>query len=317
MKRALVTGAAGFIGSHLTEKLLDLGVEVRGVDNFMAYYPRAAKESNLAQARAAAGFEFVEADLVEADLAPLLDGVDVVFHQAAQAGVRSSWSTSFLDYDRSNILATQRLLDAVIDHDLQRFVYASSSSVYGQSPSFPCYEDQVPSPHSPYGLTKLAGELLCGLYASNWAVPTTSLRYFTVYGPRQRPDMAFHRLFESALSGEAFPLFGDGSAIRDFTYVGDIVRANVLAARSDAPPGRVVNISGGDSVSLSTVIDEIQELTGRSVVLDRHEMQRGDVRRTGGSNERARHLLGWSPQVPLREGLELQHQWHLQRERST
>ena len=168
----------------------------------------------------------------------------------------------------------------------------------------------MPRPRSPYGLAKLAGELLCGLYATNWGIPTISLRYFTVYGPRQRPDMAFHRLFESALSGEPFPLYGDGSAIRDFTHVSDVVRANLLAADSDAKPGGVVNISGGGSVSMAEVISDIESLAGSSVNLDRKDMQRGDVRRTGGSNERARQLLGWSPQMTLREGLESQLEWH-------
>lgn len=310
MTLVLITGVAGFIGSHLAEALRSTGAQVRGVDCFTPYYDRSAKEANLASLREDSGFELIDADLSSTDLAPLVDGVDVVFHQAAQAGVRSSWSTSFVDYDRSNILATQRLLDAVVDHDLQRFVYASSSSVYGNSPSFPCFEDQLPSPHSPYGLTKLAGELLCGLYASNYGIPTTSLRYFTVYGPRQRPDMAFHRLFEAALRGTTFPMYGDGTAIRDFTFVADIVRANLLAAGSDAKPGAVVNVSGGVSTSLAEVIMTIEGLTGAPLPIEKRPMQEGDVIRTGGSNERARRMLGWAPEVSLVDGLEAQLAWH-------
>jgi len=310
MARALVTGVAGFVGSHLAEALLEQGLEVRGVDNFMPYYDRRVKERNLEGLLADTRFEFVEADIVETEMTSLLDEITVVFHQAAQAGVRTSWSRSFADYDRSNILATQRLLDGVVDRPVSRFVYASSSSVYGNAPGFPCYEDQLPRPHSPYGLTKLAGELLCGMYASNWDVPTISLRYFTVYGPRQRPDMAFHRLFEAALSGNSFPLYGDGSAIRDFTYVGDVVRANLLAMTAEARPGGVVNISGGGSVSMAETIEQVSELSGSPIELERHEMQRGDVKRTGGSNERARQLLEWSPRVPLREGLIAQLAWH-------
>lgn len=313
MTTALVTGVAGFIGSHVAEALVDSGIDVRAIDNFSLYYDRDAKEQNLHRLRGSTRFELVEADVSTADLRALTDGVDFVFHHAAQAGVRTSWSTSFEEYDRSNILATQRLLDAVIDVPLQRFVYASSSSVYGNAPSFPCFEDQLPTPHSPYGLTKLAGELLCGLYASNYRIPTTALRYFTVYGPRQRPDMAFHRLFEAALHGTTFPMYGDGTAIRDFTYVGDVVKANLLAAHTDAKPGAVVNISGGVSTSLAEVIATIEELTGEPLPIERHPMQEGDVIRTGGSNERARRMLGWAPEVPLLEGLRAQLEWHRSR----
>src|SRR3954447_5448772 len=217
--RALVTGAAGFIGSSLVDALLVRGDSVRGIDCFTPYYGRADKEANLAGALQHHEFELVEADLRTCAIEPLLEGVDVVFHQAAQAGVRLSWADGFADYDGHNILATQRLLEAVKAAGVQRLVYASSSSVYGNAPAYPTNEDDLPRPHSPYGVTKLAAEHLCNLYAANWGVPTVSLRYFTVYGPRQRPDMAMHRLVESALNHTPFPLYGDGSQVRDFTFV--------------------------------------------------------------------------------------------------
>src|SRR5437879_4946163 len=229
--RALVTGAAGFVGSHLAEALLARGDTVVGVDCFTPYYDRSDKEQNIAAAVACAGFELVEADLRAADIEALLDGVDAVFHQAAQAGVRLSWSDGFADYVGHNVLATQRLLEAVQRaRPAARVVYASSSSVYGNQPRYPTREDDLPKPFSPYGVTKLAAEHLCLLYADNWGVSTMSLRYFTVFGPRQRPDMSIHRLCEAAIHGVAFPCYGDGSQVREFTFVDDIVRGNLLAA---------------------------------------------------------------------------------------
>src|SRR5436190_14494075 len=226
--RALVTGAAGFVGSHLAEALLARGDTVVGVDCFTPYYARSDKEQNIAAAVACAGFELVEADLRGADIAALLDGVDAVFHQAAQAGVRLSWSDGFADYVGHNVLATQRMLEAV--HAARpgaRVVYASSSSVYGNQARYPTVETDLPGPYSPYGVTKLAAEHLCALYAENWGLHTVSLRYFTVFGPRQRPDMSIHRLCEAALRGDVFPRFGDGTQVREFTYVDDIVRGNL------------------------------------------------------------------------------------------
>src|SRR5450432_2607579 len=236
--RALVTGAAGFVGSHLAEALLARGDTVVGIDCFTPYYDRAAKEQNLATARAHERFEFVEDDLRTCDVGSLLSGVDAVFHQAAQAGVRLSWSDGFADYVSLNVLATQRLLEAVQQARPQaRVVYASSSSVYGNQPRYPTVETDLPKPFSPYGVTKLAAEHLCGLYAENWGTHTVSLRYFTVFGPRQRPDMSIHRLCEAAVRGTSFPRYGDGSQIREFTYVDDIVRGNLLAAERDVAPG--------------------------------------------------------------------------------
>lgn len=308
--QALVTGAAGFIGSTLVDHLLAEGHAVRGVDCFVPFYPEADKRANVAGALASPAFELVEADLRGADLAALLDGVDVVFHLAAQAGVRTSWAEGFEDYVSLNVLATQRLLEACRGRALDRLVYASSSSVYGQAARYPTDEGDLPAPHSPYGVTKLAGEHLCSLYGANHGVPTVSLRYFTVYGPRQRPDMALHRLVEHGLAGTAFPLYGDGRQQREFTFVDDVVRATALAATADVPAGAVVNVAGGSETLLSELIDLVGETLGRPVALDRRPAAAGDVARTGGATERARTLLGWSPRVPLREGVEAQVAWH-------
>ena len=264
--RALVTGAAGFVGSHLAEALLARGDTVVGVDCFTPYYDRADKEHNLAAAFAHDEFELVEADLRTADIDALLDGVDVVFHQAAQAGVRLSWSSGFADYVGHNVLATQRLLEAVQRaRPSARVVYASSSSVYGNQPRYPTTETDLPHPFSPYGVTKLAAEHLCGLYAENWGVHTVSLRYFTVFGPRQRPDMSIHRLCEAAVHGSTFPRYGDGTQIREFTYVSDIVAANLAAADRDVTPGTYVNLAGGAEITLNDLIALVGEVAGAPV----------------------------------------------------
>jgi nucleoside-diphosphate-sugar epimerase len=307
--RALVTGVAGFIGSSVADALLARGDHVLGVDCFTPYYERADKEANLADARQSRRFELAESDLRTDEIGSMLDGVDVVFHQAAQAGVRLSWSDGFADYAGHNILATQRLLEAAKGTGT-KIVYASSSSVYGNAVEYPTTEDDLPRPHSPYGVTKLAAEHLCNLYAANWGVPTTSLRYFTVYGPRQRPDMAFHRLLEAALAGGAFPLYGDGSAIRDFTYVGDVVDANLAAADCNCAPGTVVNIAGGSSIAMRDLLDLAADVVGQAPTIDRQPNQPGDVARTGGTIDRAQRTLGWQPSTDLRTGLTAQVEWH-------
>ena len=308
--RALVTGAAGFVGSTLTDALLTRGDRVLGVDCFTPYYDRSDKEANLSAARRSDRFELVDTDLRSCDIEPLLDGIDVVFHQSAQAGVRLSWSDGFADYAGHNILATQRVLEAAKRIGTTKLVYASSSSVYGNAAAYPTTEDDVPQPHSPYGVTKLAAEHLCNLYAANWGLPTVSLRYFTVYGPRQRPDMAIHRLLAAALAGESFPLYGDGSAVRDFTYVDDVVRANLAAADHDCAPGTVVNIAGGSSITMTELLALVADVTGAAPEIDRQGPQPGDVARTGGTVERARVLLDWEPSTDLREGLAAQTKWH-------
>jgi nucleoside-diphosphate-sugar epimerase len=311
--RAFVTGAAGFVGSHLCEALLRRGDEVVGLDCFTPYYDRAAKDANRA-AVPAHRFTFVEADLRTADLCPLLDGVDVVFHQAAQPGVRLSWSDGFTTYVEHNVLATQRLLEAV--PRTTRLVYASSSSVYGNQPRYPTTETDLPRPFSPYGVTKLAAEHLCSLYAENAGLSVVSLRYFTVFGPRQRPDMSIHRLCEAAITGAPFPRYGDGTQIREFTYVGDIVAGNLAAADADVAAGTVVNLAGGAEVTLNDLIVAVGNIAGAKVTVDPREAMPGDAFRNGGAIERAQQLLGWEPRVSLREGIEAQVAWHRSRHRA-
>jgi nucleoside-diphosphate-sugar epimerase len=307
--RALVTGVAGFIGSTLAEQLLAAGHDVRGVDCFSDYYDPKIKRGNVERFSGRPGFELIEADLRSVDLGPHVHDRDVVFHQAAQPGVRLSWSTGFAEYDSNNVLATQRLLEAVKDTSIRRFVYASSSSVYGNARRYPTEETDLPRPHSPYGVTKLAGEHLCVLYAENWGVPTVALRYFTVYGPRQRPDMAIHRLLRSALTGEEFVIYGDGAQRRDFTNVHDVVRANLSAADAPLDPGSVINIAGGSSVTVNELIEGASEAAGRPINVARGPAQPGDVAITGGSTAEAKRLLGWAPTISLGDGLVAQAQW--------
>jgi UDP-glucuronate 4-epimerase len=311
----VVTGAAGFVGSHLVEALLARGDHVVGIDCFTPYYSPDTKRENLHAALDSGHFELVEADLRESDLAALLDGADTVFHQAAQPGVRLSWSAGFSEYSSHNVLATQRVLEAARDAEIRRLVYASSSSVYGNQQRYPTVETDLPRPYSPYGVTKLAAEHLCGLYAENWGLSTVSLRYFTVFGPRQRPDMSIHRLCEAVLTGASFPRFGDGAQVREFTYVADIVAANVLAADADLAPGTTVNIAGGGEITLNELIAMVGELAGTQVAVEDHPAQAGDARRNGGATDRAHDLLGWAPEVGLRDGVAAQLAWHENRDR--
>ena len=307
--RVLVTGCAGFIGSHLTDALLAGGAEVRGVDAFTPYYEECRKRSNLAMALDHHGFELVEADLRTADIGALLAGIDVVYHLAAQPGVRVSWSEGFPTYVEHNVLATQRLLESLRTNPVDRLVYASSSSVYGNAPRYPTTEDDVPHPHSPYGVTKLAAEHLCNLYAENYGVSAVSLRYFTVYGPRQRPDMGFSRFLDAMGADEPVPVYGDGEQVRDFTFVADVVAATVAAGRAEVTPGSVFNVAGGSETTVNHLLALIGELVGRPVTVERLPSQPGDVRRTGGTTDRARAMLGWAPSVSLRDGLTRQIEW--------
>lgn len=309
MTYAVVTGAAGFIGSHLVDALLSSGGRVLGVDALTDYYDPEAKKRNLAEIGQLGTFEFRALDLRTADLAELLAGADVVFHLAGQPGVRGSFAEGFSLYVEHNILVTQRLLEAARAAGTRRIVFASSSSVYGNADHYPTGETTLPRPYSPYGVTKLAAEHLCSLYAANWGLPTLSLRYFSVYGPRQRPDMAMSRLVDSTLNGTPFPLFGNGAQVRDFTFVADVVAATVAAAAADAPPGTVLNVAGGSSASMNEVIDLIGALAGRQPVIERMPSEPGDVQRTGGSIDLAKAVLGWEPATALRDGLASQIAW--------
>ena len=306
----LVTGAAGFIGSHLSERLVREGYRVVGLDCFTDYYPRHLKELNLAWLRRQAGFRFLELDLCGADLEALLaqEGIGVILHQAAQAGVRASWGREFATYTQNNVLATQRLLEAAREHGVRRFVYASSSSVYGDTNELPMRETSRPQPLSPYGVTKLAAEHLCQLYHANFSLPTVSLRYFTVYGPRQRPDMAFHRFIRALLRGEALPVYGNGEQTRDFTFIDDIVAANLLAMQADVS-GVVLNVGGGSRVTLNHVLALLAEITGIPTEIDRQGRQYGDVRHTWADTGAAQELLGYAPRCDLATGLQAEVEW--------
>ena len=306
--KALVTGAAGFIGSHLSAALLDRGAEVVGLDCFTDYYARSLKEANLAVNTHRDGFRFVEARIQDADLRGLLAGVTHVFHLAAQAGVRKSWGRDFRVYSDNNVDASQQLLEACVGVPLQKFVYASSSSVYGDTVSIPMRETALPQPVSPYGVTKLAAEQLCYLYHVNHGVPTASLRYFTVYGPRQRPDMGFHRFISAAIDGAPITLYGDGEQTRDFTFVRDAVAAT-MAAGDRGVPGRAYNIGGGSRVSINQVLDIIGRVSGRSLDVRREGAQKGDMRDTFADTSLARADLGFTPTVSLEEGIAAEYRW--------
>jgi UDP-glucose 4-epimerase len=306
--KALITGVAGFIGSHLAGTLTDRGAEVVGLDCFTDYYGRDVKESNLATLAGKRAFRFEEAALQTADLGRLLDGVTHVFHLAAQAGVRKSWGSDFTTYTTHNIDATQRLLEAVKSRPIARLVYASSSSVYGDLAVIPMTEEVPLQPVSPYGVTKLAAEHLCHLYHVNYGVPSVSLRYFTVYGPRQRPDMAFNRFIRAALTGEPITLYGDGEQTRDFTFVADAVAAT-MAAGDRGRPGAVYNIGGGSRISVNGVLDKIAHITGRTLDVRREPAQKGDMRDTFADTTRARADLGFAPAHSLDEGLAAECDW--------
>jgi len=305
---ALVTGVAGFIGSHLSAALLDSGARVTGIDCFTDYYPRPLKEANLATVRDRPGFTFVEAALQETDLKALLAGVTHVFHQAAQAGVRKSWGRDFDVYTRDNIEATQRLLEAMVGLPIQKYVYASSSSVYGDDVPLPMREDTYLQPLSPYGVSKLAAEHLGHLYWANHGVPAVALRYFTVYGPRQRPDMGFQRFLTAVRDDKPITVYGDGEQTRDFTFVADIVAANMAAAERGRP-GSVYNIGGGSRVTLNHVLELIGKVTGKKVAIQREPEQKGDMRHTYADTSAARRDLGFSPKVSLAQGLDEQYRW--------
>ena len=306
--KALVTGVAGFIGSHLASALLDHGATVVGIDSFIDYYPRSIKERNLDENRRRNGFRFVEADLEDADLPALLDGMSHVFHLAAQAGVRKSWGRDFRTYTANNVDATQKLLEACAGRPLHRFVHASSSSVYGDRAAIPMKEDALPQPVSPYGVTKMAAEQLGYLYHVNYGVPAVAMRYFTVYGPRQRPDMAFNRFIRAALDGKPITLYGDGEQTRDFTFVADAVAATIAAGERGVP-GTAYNIGGGSRVSMNQVLAIIERIHGRPLQVHREGAQKGDMRDTYADTSLARRDLGFAPATSLEEGIRAEYEW--------
>jgi UDP-glucuronate 4-epimerase len=299
--RYVVTGAAGFIGSHLAETLIAAGHDVLGVDSYTDYYERSRKERN------AAGLDVLDADLAEAALAPILAGADGVFHLAGQPGVRASWGASFQLYLRRNVLATQRLFEAAADAGV-RVVFASSSSVYGDAERYPTAEDVTPQPISPYGITKLACEHLAVAVGRARGLESVSLRYFTVYGPRQRPDMAFTAMLEALARGETFRLFGDGSAARSFTYVGDAVAATI-AAMERGRAGGIYNVGGGDEATMNEAIELAERISGRKLDVERTGAAAGDVRRTKADVTKAVEELEWAPQTDLEAGMQTQWQW--------
>ena len=306
----VVTGAAGFIGSHTCHVLLDQGWDVLGIDAFTDYYPVPEKRSNALRLTRRERFRLVDGDIADLPLAKLLTGASAVVHLAAQPGVTNSWGATFSTYVRHNVLATQRLLEACVQVDVKQLVVASSSSVYGDAPAYPCSEDVRPNPVSPYGVTKLAMEHLCLAYSQPLVsdLRTTMLRLFTVYGPGQRPDMALCRFLEASLAGRPVTVFGDGEQTRDFTYVADVVGAIV---RSLEVPlrGEILNIGGGYRTSVNEVLDLVGQVTGRPLRVVHEPRRAGDALDTGADCSRAAALLDYQPMVDLRTGLTEQAAW--------
>jgi nucleoside-diphosphate-sugar epimerase len=306
--RSVVTGAAGFIGSQLCERLIELGHMVTGIDCFADYYPRELKQRNLKELRRTSRFRFLRRDLNVAGLLHIIRPVDYVFHFAAQPGVRGSWGRSFGKYVTNNILATQAVLEALKGSKVTKLICASSSSIYGEQIALPTPEDTSPKPVSPYGITKLAAENLCRTYDRNFQLPIVILRYFTVYGPRQRPDMAFYRFINSALTGSTLVVYGDGNASRDFTYVADAVDATILAMEK-SENGQVFNVGSSQPITVNDAISTLEEILGKEIRVRHEETQRGDVTNTYADINRARTLLGFEPRTDLRHGLGEQVRW--------
>jgi UDP-glucose 4-epimerase len=304
----LVTGAAGFIGSHLSRRLLKEGLSVIGVDCFTDYYPKWIKENNLSTIKNDSHFTFIEEDINSLDLKQLLNRVDCVFHLAAQAGVRASWGQSFSEYIRNNIEATQRLLEESKELSLHKFVYASSSSVYGDCPELPMSETSPLLPYSPYGVTKLAAENLCYLYSKNYDVPTISLRFFTVYGPGQRPDMAFHKFFKAIFENKPITVFGAGEQTRDFTYIDDIVDA-IFKCIAQGRSGEMYNLGGGNRKMLKDLFPLFEEICEKKISVKWEEIQKGDVPHTLADIQKAKKDLGFDPNTPIDEGLSEEWRW--------
>jgi len=298
----LVTGAAGFIGSQIAKALLERGDEVIGLDCFLNYYPREIKEDRIKPLMDYRGMEFIEDNILSADLQGIVDRADVVIHEAAQPGVRSGWDDSFKSYSRNNIEATQRLLEAAKNAEVKKFIYASSSSVYGNAEEIPTTEDSPTRPICPYAVTKLAGEHLCNIYWENFAFPVVILRHFTVFGPKPRPDMA-HTIFSIAiLTGKQINMFGDGEQSRGFTYVSDIVDAT-LAAADGQVVNETFNIGGGVTATMNEMIRILEEIIGKKAIVKYTKSWKGDARHTYPDISKAERLLNYKPKVGLEEGL--------------
>ncbi len=308
-QKFLVTGAAGFIGSHLAEKLVEQNNTVIGVDRFSDYYSPKLKRNNIAALREKDNFELLEQNLVNLDYQKLFPELDGVFHQAAQAGVRASWGREFDHYISDNIKATQVLLESIKNYAPHLpFIMASSSSIYGIPDSLPMHEEMKPEPYSPYGVTKLAAENLALLYGQNYNLQTAALRYFTVYGPRQRPDMAFTRFFTWIYEETPITIFGDGTQSRDFTYVDDIVAANLAVFREEAF-GETYNVGGGTRITLNELLEMLEEITGHQIKKEYEADRKGDVPHTSADTELLRTRTEWSPEVDLENGLKEQWEW--------
>ena len=315
MTKSIVTGAAGFVGSHLTDRLLAMGHGVVGVDSFTDSYARHLKERNLSDAKGHERFQFIDGDLLDIDLDALLVSADHVFHLAGQAGVRPSWGSQFAVYLRNNIAATQRLLEAAKRAQLRTFVFASSSSIYGNAKRLPVTEETLPQPISPYGVTKLAAEHLFSLSHPVYQVPAVSLRYFTAYGPRQRPEMAIQRFLSASMNGEQVTIFGDGTQTRDFTFVGDVVEANVRALEAPADE-RIFNVCGGSRISVNDLIELVGEATSKPLAIQYEPAAKGDALHTLGDNSLAQQHLGFSPKTSLADGVATQWRWLNETDRS-
>jgi len=304
----LVTGAAGFIGSHLCKKLIREDAHVLAVDSFTDFYPRWLKENNIQPLLKHPNFELIPQDLLDLDLDKIMEKIDVVFHFAAQAGVRTSWGSDFAIYTRNNIDATQKLLEAAKTSSIEKFIYASSSSVYGLTSQLPMTETSTLHPYSPYGVTKLAAENLCFLYHKNYGVPCVSLRFFSVYGPGQRPDMAFHKFFKFISENREITVFGDGQQTRDFTYIDDIIWAN-LSSIKNGRPGETYNLGGGTQRKLADIIPILEKISQSKVKIRYEAGQKGDVSHTFANIQKAKNDLNYTPKITLEEGLRFEWDW--------
>ena len=307
----LVTGCAGFIGSSFADRILREGEQVLGIDSFTTNYSRELKKSNINKLLLYPNFTFINDDILNLNLNTVFKEIRIVYHFAGQPSVPNSWGAEFSIYSSRNINLTQKLLDAAISNDIEHFIYSSSSSIYGKMEDL-VDEKVTPNPISPYGVTKLAGENLVNLYGTEFGLKTVSLRYFTVYGPRQRPDMAFYKLISAAKYGKDFMLLGDGSQIRDFTFIDDVVEANILAVNKDLPPGTFINIGGGAPASMNHAIEIIQNEMQKKINIKKLPLGPGNPLKTSANRDLARNLLGWEPNYDLYNGLVKQIKWQTQ-----